>query len=63
MKKQETPFDRCIITCFLRDVFDNTPREPVKLTWLDYAGPIGLFCFLLAVFLVVHFFPNGIWSL
>jgi len=62
MSKQETPFDRCIITVFLRDVLGNEVREPIKTTWVDTAIPVALFSFLMCVFLFVHFFPDGIWG-
>lgn len=60
--KEKTPFERCVITQFLDDVLNpnNEVREPCKLTWVDWACPIGLFTFLLAVVIFMRLYPNGI---
>lgn len=67
MKRPDTPWERCIITQFLRSVLTDDdmgePRPKHVPHWTDWGGPLLMFCFLMAVFTFVHFFPNGIWSL
>jgi hypothetical protein len=65
--KDQTPWERCIITGFLRSVLteDDTdgPRPRYEPHWTDWGGPLLMFLFLLSIVAFVQVFPNGIWSL
>lgn len=53
---KNTPFERCIITGFLRSITGrDEPSESTgdgKLTWKDIVLPCALFAFILIIFYI-----------
>jgi hypothetical protein len=64
MKREQTPWERCIITSMMRDITGRGEKtKPSKPHWTDWGLPLLLFAFMTALMIFMHFFPNGIWSL